>query len=418
MSRIWIRGNVPLCGELTIQGSKNAALPLMAAAVLHPGKTVLWNCPRILDVECMSSILRELGCTVFREGGALVIDASRAEDLPVPARYATRFRASVLLTGSLLGRFGRACLPYPGGCTIGTRPIDLHLQIFRKMGALPQTGREGICLQIPQGRPAGCTAALEFPSVGATENAVLGAVLAQGVTVLKNCAREPEITELCRFLNEKGARIEGAGGSVLTITGVDSLRDSEYELMSDRIVAGTYLLAAAGTRGQVTLHGAQEETLRPLADILRGDGASVRAVGKRIILDASGAHPGERFVRTEPYPGFPTDLQSQILVYLLTASGASRVEETMFESRFQIAAELAKMGADIEIENNCAVVRGPAALKGTAVAARELRGGAALAAAGLIAGGETAISGSRFIKRGYEDICRDLAALGADIREI
>lgn len=417
MDRIRIRGKIPLCGELKVQGSKNAALPLMAASILHPGRTAIRNCPRILDVECMSSVLRELGCSVSRVDGTLVIDAAQAENFRVAARYAARFRASVLLMGSLLGRFGRAYLPYPGGCTIGARPIDLHLKIFRQMGAVLQPDAGGIFLLAPQGRLCGCAAKLDFPSVGATENAVLGAVLAQGETVLENCAREPEVAELCRFLNGRGARIEGVGGSTLTITGVDSLQDAEHELLCDRIVAGTYLLAAAGTRGQVCLYGVEEESLKPLADILRADGVRIESAGKRIALDASGASPAGRLVRTAPYPGFPTDLQSQMLVYLLTAGGTGRIEENLFESRFQIAGELAKMGADIVIQGSSAQVRGPADLRGAEVAARELRGGAALTAAGLLAAGETVLRGSRFIKRGYEDICRDLACLGADIRE-
>ncbi len=418
VDQIRIRGGIPLCGEVAVQGSKNAALPLMAAALLHPGRTVLRNCPHILDVESMGAALRGLGCRVFWKAGALVIDAEDAAGTSVSALYGTRFRASVLLMGSLLGRFGAAYLPYPGGCTIGQRPIDLHLQVFEKMGAevLPQA--EGITVRTKRGRLQGCVAELGFPSVGATENAVLGAVLARGTTVLKNCAAEPEITELCRFLNRKGAKIEGIGGKVLKITGVERLCDSEHELMPDRIVAGTYLLAAAGTRGQVTIRRTVPEQLNALTAILREGQVRVETSGDSIRLDASRACPEAVRLCTSPYPGFPTDLQSQIMVYLLTAKGESHIRENIFESRFQVAAELGKMGADIRIAGDCARITGPAALTGAEAEARELRGGAALVAAGLLAKGETVIRGSRFIKRGYEDICRDMACLGADVCEI
>lgn len=416
MDRIQTRGNIPLCGEVTIQGSKNAALPLMAAAVLHRGTTVLHRCPQILDVEYMSEILRGLGCTVRREGETLIIDAREITTFCVAPQYATMLRASVLLMGSLLGRCGCARLPYPGGCTIGQRPIDLHLQVFERMGAQICQEEEGI--GVYGTRLCGCGLRLAFPSVGATENAILGAVLAEGTTVLDGCATEPEIAELCRFLNQKGARIEGIGRRKLVITGVSCLQDSQYTLMPDRIVAGTYLLAAAGTGGNISVRGVCPEHLTALTNILRETGAGMKILRDTICMDAEAAHHPVRNVQTEPYPGFPTDLQSQLMVFLTGADGMSRIEERLFESRFLIAGELQKMGAEIVIDGQSAVIKGKNRLRGGTVRAQELRGGAALVAAGLRAEGETVILGSHFIKRGYEDICRDLSGLGADIKEL
>ncbi len=419
MDQIQTRGHIPLGGEVTIQGSKNAALPLMAAALLHPGRTVLYHCPRILDVEYMGMILKKLGCAVTWERQALVIDAREACNFRVPSFPATRFRASVLLLGSLLGRFGSARLPYPGGCTIGLRPIDLHLRLFEQMGAAMEQTPDEIRLFTKEGkRLQGCETEFAFPSVGATENAIIGAVKAKGVTVLKGCATEPEIAELCRFLNEKGAKIEGVGSEVLTVTGTEELHDSEYTLMSDRIVAGTYMLAVAGTGGSALLRGAPWEQMDMLIRMLKKNGVRICAQPDSVRIDASAAHLQAADIQTAPYPGFPTDLQSQMMVLLCGADGESRLEETLFESRFLIAKELVKMGADIRIEGRVAKIRGVRGLSGAAVNAKELRGGAALVTAGLLASGRTVISGSRFIRRGYEDICRDFSELGADIQEI
>lgn len=415
MDRIQIEGNVPLCGKIKVQGAKNGALPIMAAAVLHKGITVIENCPRILDVEYMSEILRELGCLVWREDSALFINAVNVDGGVVRSEYATRLRASVILTGSLLGRCGRAALPYPGGCTIGMRPVDLHLKALTQMGAEVISAEDGLMLQAQKMR--GGTVDFSFPSVGATENAILGAVLADGVTVLRGCAAEPEIEELCRFLCEKGACISGIGSTKLTISGVQKLNDSVYRLMPDRIVAGTYLLAAAGTRGKISLYDVCWEHLRHPLKILCDTGAEISVGDREIHMDAEKAVRPVKYLATMPYPGFPTDLQSQMMVFLSRARGTSRIKENMFESRFQIAEELLRMGADIEIEKNCAVIRGVSNLKGNYVRAKELRGGAALVSAALMAEGRTVLSGTEYIRRGYEDIVRDYAELGANIQE-
>lgn len=418
MDSILTVGNVPLCGETAVQGSKNAALPLMAASVLHPGKTVLRHCPRILDVEAMGEILEKLGCRLSREGETLTIDASGELGWVVPEAPAASLRASVLLMGSLLGRGGRAFLPWPGGCAIGKRPVDLHLSVFEQLGARVRQQAGGLLLELPPGkRLRGARIRLPFPSVGATENALLGAALTRGTIVLSGCAREPEIGQLGRLLQEMGVTVQGIGSGTLTVTGAGELRDSVYTLPSDRIVAGTYLLAAAGTRGSVRLLGTPPGELAPLLSLLQRAGARIRDAGDSIELDARRAEDTLPLVETAPYPGFPTDLQSQLTVFLCRAQGTGRIRERLFESRFLIVPELLRMGADIEVSGDTEVIRGVPRLLGAEVTARELRGGAALVAAGLMAEGETRVLGSAFIRRGYEDIVRDLAALGAGIRE-
>lgn len=417
MNRIEIAGNIPLNGEITVQGSKNAALPLMAASVLHEGKTVLHNCPRILDIEYMAGILRELGCTViWKDDNTLLIDAKKLSGGCVSGRFATKLRASVILMGSLLGRCREAKLPYPGGCTIGTRPIDLHLRAMEQMGAAVQLSEDMIRL---------CTSGLHeseielpFPSVGATENIILAAVLTRGITRIRGCATEPEVEELCRFLVEKGAVIDGIGSRELRITGVDKLTDSEYTLITDRIVAGTYLCAAAGTRGKITLRSAPVQHLKPLIGLLEETGAKVSEEPGRIVIDGSAAFGCIDRIVTAPYPGFPTDMQSQMMALLCRAKGISRITENLFEARFLAARELNRFGAKVSVRGRTAFIEGVETLKGAEVTAYELRGGAALVIAGLMADGKSVVRGCRFIDRGYEDICRDLQGLGADIRKI
>lgn len=412
VSRIQIAGGIPLKGEVRIQGSKNAALPLMAASVLHRGKTVLHNCPDILDVKYMSEILRELGCTVRRKSDSLVIDASELSSQRVSERYATRLRASVILLGSLLGRKGRAEMPYPGGCSIGMRPIDLHIRALEALGAI--TGEQNERILLSANRLSGAEIQFPFPSVGATENGILAAVLAEGDTTLCGCAMEPEIEELCEFLRQKGAGIEENGGNV-TIRGTAKLQDSEYTLMPDRIVAGTYLCAAAGTRGNVVLTDIGPEHLKAPMEVLKKTGALIKSGTDWIQIDGGGAERPLEYVETAPYPGFPTDLQSQLMAVLTEGEGISVIRETVFDSRFQTVKELKKMGAVIRTEHGTARIEGPAKLQGTAVTARDLRGGASLVIAGLMASGTTIVDECHLIDRGYVNICRDLKRLGARI---
>lgn len=417
VNRIQISGNIPLRGSVTIQGCKNAALPLMAAAVLHEGVTVLHHCPRILDVEYMCRLLKSMGCEVFWENDSLTIDAKEIKDSRIREPEASCFRASVLLLGSLLGRFGCAALPYPGGCSIGKRPIDFHLQAFETLGASVLPEKKEIRLQSE--KLCGREINFDFPSVGATENAILAAVLARGTTVIHGCAREPEIAELCQFLNEKGADIRGIGGKSLKIHGVKRLCDSQYTLMADRIVAGTYLLAVAGTGGTAVLKRASLAHLRALEEVLIRNGAILTERPDGVQIDAERMKRAREQICTAPYPGFPTDLQSQLIAFFCGTESKAIVEERMFESRFQAVRELQKMGADIRVDGRTAYIEGQKnRLHGASVCAYDLRGGAALVTAGIMAQGETYVSGCEFIRRGYEDISRDFALLGANIQEV
>ena len=417
---IEVQGGHALHGEICIQGSKNAALPIIAGALMHDGITVLHNCPRILDVMYMVQILREMGCRAEFEGSSLRIDASGTDSYTVPFGCASMMRCSIVLLGSLLGRFKRAVLPYPGGCTIGARPIDLHLDALRKMNASIE--EEGEVLNAWTARLTGTKVNLAFPSVGATENAVLAAVLARGETEIINAAREPEIQQLCEFLTAKGARITGIGTGHLKIRGVESLTDSEYELMPDRIVTGTYLLAAAATRGSIVIEKAPVDQLDSFLDILKEAGGRYRLEeppGKgshpTLIFEGKDACLPVREVETAVYPGFPTDLQSPLMAVLAKAEGESVIRENVFENRFQSAELLNAMGARISTAGRTARITGVKELYGKTVSAPDLRGGAALVIAGLCARGSTVISNEHFIGRGYEDITGDLRKLGAKI---
>lgn len=416
MDGIKVLGGHPLHGEIAIQGSKNAILPIIAGTILHDGITVLHNCPKIQDVMYMVEILKQLGCRVCWTDDTLMIDASCLERCDVPADHAGKLRSSIILLGSLLGRLKEAHVPYPGGCTIGARPIDLHLQAFRQMGVCIEE-QEGLLLAQTKDL-CGARIHLRFPSVGATENIILGAVLAKGTTVLTGAAREPEIVELAVFLNKKGARITGMGSDCICIRGVDRLHDSEYTMGPDRIVAGTYVLAALGSRGCVTLWNAPVDQIKNILYLSGKMGASLRWNRNCLRVDARRAGAPIPFIETNPYPGFPTDLQSQLMAVLCMARGNSCIRETVFEARFHVAEELNKMGARVFTDSMEARIEGVDMLTGCDVQASELRGGAALTIAGLMAEGVTRISNKHFIDRGYVDICEDLKALGARISPI
>ncbi len=414
MEQIEILGGHSLFGEIPVQGSKNGALPLMAASLLHSGITVLHNCPRISDVMLMMSILEELGCKCTLENHTMIIDASSVKDCRIPEKYGKTMRSSITLAGSLLGRLGQFSIPYPGGCVIGTRPIDFHLEAFEAMGTMVE--EDGDIIRGEAVRLRGCTIHLPFPSVGATENIILAAVLARGRTYLSGAAREPEVIELCEFLKGMGACIDGEGTERICINGVNRLHSSVYHLSADRIVAGTYLLAAAGSRGKITIVHAPTEALKSLRALLTKMGAVWEEEEDRITLDGEKAYQPIPYVRTAPYPGFSTDLQSQLLAVLSIANGESVVEERIFEARFKIVEPLNEMGARIHVEGPKVRIYGVPALSGRKVKAGELRGGAALVVAGLLAEGKTIITNPHFIDRGYEDICGDLRKAGAVIR--
>lgn len=415
MEYLEIEGGNPLCGEVGIQGSKNAALPILSAVLLNQGVTVLHNCPKIIDVFYMLEILKGFGCQVTWEKETLMIDSANVYSSQVPEQYARQMRSSIMLLGSLLGRMGTAFVPYPGGCVIGERPIDIHLAALRQMGAELEEEEEGLWAVCTQ--PKGTHIHLSFPSVGATENVILLAVLAEGETILENAAKEPEIEEVCRFLNSCGAKIYGAGTERIVVTGVEQLHGTEFTIVSDRIVAGTYMLMTAAAGGEVLLKQIPLDHMESICRVLKYMGAELQ-------LEKGGCQEQnlrlcirERIravgrIQTEPYPGFPTDLQSPLLAALTVAAGESRIRENLFEARFKVVEDLNLMGADICIEGQTARVRGVKELHGADVKAQELRGGAALVVASAAAQGVSRIYQYHYIARGYENIIRDLQSLG------
>lgn len=417
MSAIEVRGLCPIKGEIVVQGSKNAVLPMMAASVLNKGITIIDNVPRIQDVFCMMGILDSLGCSCILKGHRLEINASGLSGCSISKGDMEKMRSSIMLLGALLGRCGEAEVFYPGGCMIGKRPIDLHLMALEKMGAEIQKGRDGEPLRASVGKFRGTAIQFPFPSVGATENSIFAAVSASGKTVLQGCAMEPEIVELCQFLNSMGASIRGVGTGILTIEGGLPLHDTRFTVGGDRIAAGTYLLAAAAARGELLLTGLDVRELSSVTDVLRKMGAVLYEEEELLYLKSCGRLKAVS-VGTGPYPAFPTDLQSIIMTVMSLADGVSTVEEKVFENRFRTAGELKKLGALIQTKEETATILGREKLFGTAVEAQDLRGGAALVAAGLCAEGVTTVGSCEHILRGYEDICRDLEGIGAEIRYV
>lgn len=415
MSAIRLCGLRTLNGEITIQGSKNAVLPVMAASLLHKGTTVITNVPAIQDVFCMKGILEYLGCRISFEDHTLVIDTRELASVRIPDLQVKQMRSSIMLLGPLLGRLGEAAICYPGGCSIGLRPVDLHLAALRRLGGKIRVEGERITASAIQLK--GAEIRLSYPSVGATENALMAAVAAEGITRIYGAAREPEIMELGRFLMQMGAAVSGIGTDVLTVQGGKELHDVVFHVAGDRIVAGTYLGAVLAARGTVFLRAAPARHLEQMLWQTRKMGAEIE-VQPDGILAVMDRRPAPVKLSTAPYPGFPTDLQSVMLAAAAVADGNSVIEETVFEGRFATANELKKMGADIVIMDKTAHITGVGQLTGAKTAAADLRGGAALVVAGLAAEGETVISGYGHISRGYEDICRDLAGTGIAITKV
>lgn len=413
MDSIHIYGGNLLRGETRIQGSKNAVLPILAATLLIKGTCVIKNCPRIADVYHMQNLLQELGCLVSWAGSTVTVNAVQVSDNRMSGESVTRMRSSIMLLGAMLGRMGEAVMSYPGGCVIGRRPIDIHLLALRKMGV--EIVEDDQMFTARAVHLQGVEQRIPFPSVGATENVILAAVLAEGTTVLENAAKEPEIAALCEFLTEAGANIAGIGSGRLMIKGVDELHEVKYTVPADRIVAGTYLTAALAAGGSIFLEQAPAAQLGALLEAAQKMGGSITINKEGIGIDALRRLKALPYLRTEVYDGFPTDLQSPMMAVMSLAEGQSIIEESIFENRFRIVEDLKKMGADIETVKNKAYVNGVEKLKGAIVEAEELRGGAALAVAGLAAEGKTVIKNRHFIERGYENICKDLRNLGADI---
>ncbi len=419
MSSIAVIGGEQLKGEVQIQGSKNAALPIIAATVLNKGTTILKNCPKILDVFHMIKVLEEIGCKAVWEGNTLIVDTTTVQVCAVSEGAVRKMRSSVLFLGALLGRCHQATIAYPGGCSIGKRPIDYHLNALKRMNITQEfMGEDESIIHCHTDKIIGDDIFLEFPSVGATQNAILTAVLSEGVTRVYNAAREPEVFELCNYLVEAGARICGKGTAFIEVEGVKRLHDVEYTLPPDRIVAGTYMAAVAAAWGEAILRDAPVRQVESVIRLLRRIGCSIIVDGTSLKISCKGRPQPIELLKTQPYPGFPTDMQSQLMTVLSLADGKSTIQEEIFESRYQNVPELRKMGANITLEaqRNRAVISGVKQLQGAIVEAHDLRGGAAMVIAGLAAGGSTVVREATCIERGYEDICRDLSLLGADIR--
>lgn len=414
MSQYVIEGGRRLEGELHVTGSKNAVLPIIAATLLNSEVTYLENCPKIEDVKIMMEILKELGCKVEWQGKTLMINAKTLQNYHINEALVKKMRSSIILLGALIGRCGEAAVSQPGGCQLGARPIDLHLDGLRKMG-VQITEHDGI-IDCKASYLQGAKINLRFPSVGATENIMLAAVRCNGWTVISNPAKEPEIIDLQNFLVACGAQITGAGTDKIVINGTKKLNGVRYRVIPDRIIAGTYLVAAAITRGHVILNDIDSRHLSDILEKLEMMGCRIINESHRIILTSPPKLKGVDII-TKPYPGFPTDMQSQMLALLCTCNGKSYIQENLFEARFKIVDELLKMGAHIEVKDCTAYIRGDDLFKGCQVIAKDLRGGAALVLAGLGAEGTTTVGHTEHIKRGYEDIVSDLTKLGAQIEE-
>ena len=413
---ICIVGGKPLKGTISVQGSKNAALPMMAASLLHRGVSVLKTCPRIADVFCMEKILQALGAATWWEDHDLYMDCTNADKEEIPEMYTGRMRSSVILLGAMLARNGKGKLGYPGGCVIGSRPIDLHFYALRQLGAVIQKD------QVIQGTaPSGLWGnQILFPkrSVGATQQAILAAVLAKGNTIIKNSAREPEILWFCRYLKTMGAQIKGEGTDCIFIEGKDELGAGCMKIPPDRIVAGTYICAAAATRSEITLENVPEGELDAFLDVYCKMGGQYKGNSGKLLVNGKNVQSPVKLLETGVYPGFPTDLQSPIMAVLSTIEGESCIREMVFEDRYKAADQLRKMGARIRVQGNEAVICGVKTLHGAAVQAQDLRGGASLILAALGAKGVTVLEGYSFVQRGYEHICQDLNALGAAVKRI
>lgn len=413
-SHVLIRGGRRLVGRICVQGGKNTALPVMAACLLTRGRTILYRCPKIADVYQMETILNQIGCQTEWISSGLVIDSSNPVSSEIPEGAAGRFRGSSLLLGALLARNGSVKLEKPGGCKIGSRPLDYHFMGFQKMGVMVEEKEEGYHCFCE--RMDGAEISLPYPSVGATENLMLAAAGAKGTTKLIGCAREPEIRDLAGFMIHMGISVEGAGTSCICVTGAKRTCASHYVIPYDRIAAATYLFGAMMTEGDVTLLlGGSTERMENVLCVLESMGARIEREPAKVRLRMEKKTRPVN-VKTGPYPAVPTDIQSMILVGALRATGPSEIQETVFDGRFQICKELEKMGAGIKIEHDRAWIEPPERLQGACVEAKDLRGGASLILAGLAAEGETRVSSYSYVERGYEDLVENLCSLGADIR--
>ena len=405
-----------MSGEVEVQGSKNSALPILAATLLCRGECVLYNCPRLSDVEASLAILRYIGCSAHRDGSTLVVDTGSVDRFEIPCELMHRMRSSIIFLGAMIARFDRVRMTFPGGCELGPRPIDLHLNALREMGAeICEEHGELDCTVCEQLH--GANISLPIPSVGATENIMIAAATAKGITVISNAAREPEIVDLADFLNSCGARISGAGESTVTIEGVSRLHPTAHAIIPDRIVAATLMSAAAVTGSHIRLKGVIPAHLEAVIPVFKESGCEVEC-GDGLRITAPYRLTSPKLIRTMPYPGFPTDAQAPVMSMAAVAEGMTVFVENMFLSRYSHVGELCRLGADIRVEGKVAVVDGVRRLLSARVRAKDLRGAAALVVAALCARGCSEIDGVEYLERGYEDFELVLSALGADIKKV
>ena len=410
----------PLIGEVEISGSKNAVLPIMAAAILSQGKCEILEVPMLKDVQVMCNLLRSVGAVVTEdyEHNRVVIEPSPNPNSEAPLELVNKMRASVLIMGPLLAKTGRAKMPLPGGCAIGERPINLHLKGFEALGGDVVRGSDFV--EATAAKLIGATIYLDFPSVGATENIMMAAVLGEGITIIENVAEEPEIVDLANFLNKMGAKIKGAGTDTIKIEGVEGLTGAVHQVIPDRVEAGTFMVAAAVTRGNITIRNAVSSHVKPIIAKLKECGVEVEVREDEDIIvvraDVLPLIPSD--IKTLPYPGFPTDMQPQFMALLATITGTSEVVETVFENRFMHVREMNRMGADIQTEGRTAILKGGRPMLGTTVIATDLRAGAALVLAALASEGTTTVNEIHHIERGYANFTEKLAGLGAVIKRV
>ncbi|MDY0394220.1 UDP-N-acetylglucosamine 1-carboxyvinyltransferase [Virgibacillus halophilus] len=417
MEKIIVRGGRKLHGEVKVEGAKNAVLPVIAASILaSEGVSTIHEVPVLADVYTINEVLRNMNADVMFENNTVRVDAQNQLTTEAPFEYVRKMRASVLVLGPLLARYGHAKVAMPGGCAIGSRPIDLHLKGFEAMGAEVHVGNGFVEAKV-DGRLKGAKIYLDMPSVGATENIIMAAALAEGKTVLENCAKEPEIVDLANYLNKMGAKVVGAGTETIRIEGVEKLRGAEHNIIPDRIEAGTFMVAAAITGGNVLIKNAVSEHLRPVISKLEEMNVQVLEEGNGLRIIGTDQLKATD-IKTLPYPGFPTDMQSQMMSLMLKAEGTSVITETVFENRFMHVEEFRRMNAKMKIEGRSVIVEGPSDLQGAEVAATDLRAAAALILAGLVAEDYTRVTELKHLDRGYVDFAGKLAALGADVERV
>ncbi|CAH2212750.1 UDP-N-acetylglucosamine 1-carboxyvinyltransferase [Tepidibacter aestuarii] len=413
MAKYIVQGGNKLEGEIRLKGAKNSVLPIIAATILNEGESVIHNVPNISDVKVMIDILNHIGCYVKSEGDTLIIDTRNVNSSEIPESFVRKMRSSIIFLGAMVSRFGNTKISYPGGCEIGPRPIDLHLKSLSQMGVNIEEAHGYI--KCKRQKNKACEITLDFPSVGATENAMLAAVKTNGVTRIYNPAKEPEIIDLANFLNSMGANIKGAGNSCIEIYGVDKLHDVEYRIIPDRIAIGTYLVAGAITKGRIIIDDIIPSHINSIVSKLRETGCEIEYINNKVQLIAPKTIQSIDVIKTLPHPGFPTDMQAQMMALMTLANGACIINENIFENRFKHCEELIRMGANINVNGKLAVIRGVDKLMGAKVKSSDLRGGAALVLAGLAAEGHTEIDSIYHIERGYEAMEKVLTSLGANI---